>query len=243
MFVYEYRGVGGRMNDLTDGSFGKGAVLEGQTEYMTSDSVEGEATLVGAPNDYMLLPCLQSAQIEGPFTVVAEVDEGDTPVQLFELTSQAAAPLDVVAETAWTADFSGGYQKFNNPQVGIELPQGKHSVKVVVSRPGGESDQGFAGFIYKVENEGRATTGKMVAKSKFCQAASQTIETTLDGYPARHVVIPSLQTKGTEGPVAVTVSCSTAIPCLSVFGAAGLSADLQADLDNVRAQFTPAKAR
>ena len=27
------------------------------------------------------------------------------------------------------------------------------------------------------------------------------METTLDGFPARHVVIPCLQTKGTEGPV------------------------------------------
>ena len=39
MFVYEYRGVGGRMTDLEDGSLGKGAVLVGQTEYMSTDKV------------------------------------------------------------------------------------------------------------------------------------------------------------------------------------------------------------
>jgi len=221
MFAYEYRGVGGRMTDLEDGSMGKGAVLVGQTEYMTADKVEGEATLVGGPNYYMLLPCLQAEGLEGPFSVIAEVDNGETAVQLFELTSQASASLELVAETAWTAELSGGYQKFINPQVGLELPQGKHSVQVVVSRPGGEADQGLAGFIYKVDIEGRASTGKMVSKSKFCKAASQTMETTLEGFPARHVVIPCLQTKGTEGPVVVTVSCSTAIPILTVYGAVG----------------------
>jgi len=211
MLVYEYRGVGGRMLTLEQESDGHSAVQVAKTAYTTSSKVEGEVKLVGAPNYYMLLPCLQHQGSSGRFVVSVEVDGGETPCQLFELTSAIAEPVEVHVNTAWTTELSEGYQKFCNPQVQLELPQGLHSVCVKVSRPGGETDQGLVAFVYKVDGQGRVSTGELLAKSGFNKSAEQTLEASLQGYPNRYVVIPCLQTKGITGDVVVSATCGTAI--------------------------------
>ena len=73
-----------------------------------------------------------------------------------------------------------------SPQVSLELPQGQHTVKIRVSRPNGEEDQGLVVFVYKVDSPaGRVTSGSLVAKSRFNKSSEQTLETELEGYPNR----------------------------------------------------------